>query len=138
MDYTYLLGLAVILLSTKLFGLATEKIHMPQVVGALLAGILLGPSGLGILENEGDVLAFDKAFLGKTGDETGIAVIQRRMCGKLRHTDGDHIVSHGGGGEGEQHCDSHKQGNDLAGDGGLRHDGVPSFLFSSHLVSSLE
>lgn len=51
MDYTYLLGLAVILLSTKLFGLATEKIHMPQVVGALLAGILLGPSGLGILEN---------------------------------------------------------------------------------------
>ena len=51
MDYTYLLGLAVILLSTKLFGLATEKIHMPQVVGALLAGILLGPSGLGILES---------------------------------------------------------------------------------------
>lgn len=51
MDYTYLLGLAIILLSTKLFGLATEKIHMPQVVGALLAGIILGPSGMGILEN---------------------------------------------------------------------------------------
>lgn len=51
MDYTYLLGLAIILLSTKLFGLVTEKIHMPQVVGALLAGIILGPSGIGILEN---------------------------------------------------------------------------------------
>ena len=51
MDYTYLLGLAIILLSTKLFGLVTEKIHMPQVVGALLAGIILGPSGVGILEN---------------------------------------------------------------------------------------
>ena len=51
MEYTYLLGLAIILLSTKLFGLVTEKIHMPQVVGALLAGIILGPSGIGILEN---------------------------------------------------------------------------------------
>jgi len=51
LDYTYLLLLAVILLSTKLFGLATEKIHMPQVVGALLAGIILGPSGAGMLES---------------------------------------------------------------------------------------
>lgn len=50
-DYTFLLLLALILLSTKVFGLATEKIHMPQVVGALLAGIILGPSGLGVLES---------------------------------------------------------------------------------------
>ena len=51
MDYTYLLLLAIILLSTKVLGLVTEKIHMPQVVGALLAGILLGPSGLGVLQS---------------------------------------------------------------------------------------
>ena len=51
MDYTYLLLLAIILLSTKVFGLVTEKIHMPQVVGALLAGIILGPSGIGVLES---------------------------------------------------------------------------------------
>ncbi len=51
MDYTYLLLLAIILLSTKLLGLVTEKIHMPQVVGALLAGIILGPSGFGVLES---------------------------------------------------------------------------------------
>lgn len=51
LDYTYLLLLAVILMSTKLFGLATQKIHLPQVVGALLAGIILGPSGLGFLES---------------------------------------------------------------------------------------
>lgn len=50
-EYTYLLLLAIILLSTKVFGLATEKIHMPQVVGALLAGIILGPSGFGVLES---------------------------------------------------------------------------------------
>ena len=51
LDYTFLLLLAIILLFTKLFGLATEKIHMPQVVGALLAGIILGPSGFGVLES---------------------------------------------------------------------------------------
>lgn len=47
---TYLL-LALILISTKILGLATEKIHMPQVVGALLAGIILGPSGFGVLQS---------------------------------------------------------------------------------------
>ncbi len=50
-SYSYLLILAIILLSTKIFGLATERIHMPQVVGALLAGIILGPSGFGVLES---------------------------------------------------------------------------------------
>ena len=50
-SYTYLLLLALILLSTKVLGLATEKIHMPQVVGALLAGIILGPSCFGVLQS---------------------------------------------------------------------------------------
>ena len=50
-SYTYLLLLALVLLSTKVFGLLTEKVHMPQVVGALLAGIILGPSGFGVLES---------------------------------------------------------------------------------------
>lgn len=48
-SYKYLLDLAVILLSTKVLGLATRKVQMPQVVGALLAGVLLGPAMLGIL-----------------------------------------------------------------------------------------
>ena len=51
MDYTYLLLLACVLLSTKVLGLISETVHMPQVVGALLAGIILGPSGLGVMES---------------------------------------------------------------------------------------
>lgn len=51
MEYTYLLVLALILLSTKILGVASAKIHMPQVVGALLAGIILGPSGLGLMQS---------------------------------------------------------------------------------------
>lgn len=37
--YKYLLDLAIILLCTKALGLATRKVQMPQVVGALLAGV---------------------------------------------------------------------------------------------------
>ncbi|MBO4693489.1 MAG: cation:proton antiporter [Clostridia bacterium] len=53
--YGYLLAIALILLFTKLFGIASAKVHMPQVVGALVAGVLLGPSCLGLLE-ESDFL----------------------------------------------------------------------------------
>lgn len=48
-SYSYLLDLALILLSTKVFGLLTRRVRLPQVVGALLAGLILGPACLGIL-----------------------------------------------------------------------------------------
>lgn len=50
MDYGFLLDLALILLSTKVLGLITRRFHMPQVVGALLAGLILGPALLGWLK----------------------------------------------------------------------------------------
>ena len=45
----FLLDLAIILLSTKAMGLLTKRFHLPQVVGALLAGLLLGPAVSGVL-----------------------------------------------------------------------------------------
>lgn len=50
MDYEFLKFLALILLSTKLFGLVTRRFKLPQVVGALLAGIILGPGCLGLIQ----------------------------------------------------------------------------------------
>lgn len=47
--YKFLLDLALILLSTKLLGLITRKFNMPQVVGALLAGLILGPGMLDVI-----------------------------------------------------------------------------------------
>lgn len=49
MNYDYLLYLAVILISTKLLGLVTRKANMPQVVGALIAGLVLGPACLNLV-----------------------------------------------------------------------------------------
>ena len=48
-SYEFLFDIAVILIATKFLGLLTNRFHMPQVVGALLAGIILGPSVLGLV-----------------------------------------------------------------------------------------
>lgn len=58
MDYSFLLWIAIILVSTKILGLASQKVNMPQVVGALLAGVILGPSVLNVISNTGDAASF--------------------------------------------------------------------------------
>lgn len=50
MQYKYLLDLALILLSTKVLGLFSQRFRLPHVVGALIAGLLLGPAVLGIIQ----------------------------------------------------------------------------------------
>lgn len=49
MNYNFLLSIAIILLSTKFLSRVSQKVNMPQVVGALLAGLILGPSVLGLI-----------------------------------------------------------------------------------------
>ena len=51
-SYDFLLTIAIILLFTKIFGLTSERVHMPQVVGALVAGVILGPTCLGLVGGE--------------------------------------------------------------------------------------
>lgn len=50
MDYTFLFSIALILISTKILGLITKRFQMPQVVGALAAGVILGPAVFGLLQ----------------------------------------------------------------------------------------
>lgn len=50
MAYKYLLDIALILLSTKVLGLFSQKLRMPQVVGALVAGLILGPACLNLIQ----------------------------------------------------------------------------------------
>ncbi len=54
-SYEFLLIISIILISTKVLGLFSRKIHMPQVVGALIAGVILGPSVLNLV-GESDFL----------------------------------------------------------------------------------
>ncbi len=62
MGIEFLVDLAIILLSTKALGVLTRKFQLPQVVGALLAGLILGPAVLGIIH--GSTLIHDLAEIG--------------------------------------------------------------------------
>ena len=46
MDYTILRDLAIIIIFAKFFGLLARRVKAPQVVGEIIAGLLIGPSVL--------------------------------------------------------------------------------------------
>jgi len=52
-----LLALAAILIAAKLLGALAQRIGQPAVLGELLAGVLLGPSVLRVLDPAGPILA---------------------------------------------------------------------------------
>lgn len=55
LSYECFLDLAVILIAAKLFGILFRKLRLPQVVGVLVAGLVIGPNMLGLV-NESDFL----------------------------------------------------------------------------------
>lgn len=61
-DYSFLLQIAIILLVTKVLSIFTKRISLPQIVGALAAGIILGPMVLDVVERND--LIIDLAELG--------------------------------------------------------------------------
>ncbi len=57
--HSNLTGIAVVVLAALLCGIAMERLRQPALVGYILAGVLLGPSGFAMVENRSqiDVLA---------------------------------------------------------------------------------
>lgn len=47
---SYFKDLAIILIAAKLFGLGAKKLKAPQVAGQIVAGLLIGPSVLGLVQ----------------------------------------------------------------------------------------
>lgn len=54
--YEIFKDLAIIVIAAKLFGILARKLHAPQVVGEIAAGLIIGPSVLGIV-NQTDFLS---------------------------------------------------------------------------------
>lgn len=50
-SYGFILDIGIILLATKFLSMLSKRAKMPQVVGALLAGLILGPACLGVVDN---------------------------------------------------------------------------------------
>ena len=69
-SYKLFLDLAIILVAAKLFGLLARKVHAPQVVGEIVAGLIIGPNVLGLV-NQSDFLV-EMAEIG--------VILLRRFC----------------------------------------------------------
>ena len=50
MEYSILRDLAIIVIAAKFCGLLARKIKVPQVAGEIIAGLLIGPSVLGLVQ----------------------------------------------------------------------------------------
>lgn len=50
-NFTIFRDLAIIIVAAKFFGLLARKCHAPQVVGEIIAGLILGPCVLGLVQN---------------------------------------------------------------------------------------
>ena len=48
-NLSFLLDVALILITAKVFGIIARKLHAPEVVGEIIAGLLIGPAVLGIV-----------------------------------------------------------------------------------------
>ena len=51
MDYKFLLDIGLIILFVKIFSMITAKIHMPKMLGGLVAGVILGPAVFHIIQS---------------------------------------------------------------------------------------
>ncbi|AOR23789.1 cation:proton antiporter [Clostridium taeniosporum] len=71
-SYHFLFDLALILLTTKVLGIANKRFQLPQVVGALMAGVLFGPTVFNLLH--------ETEFLTKLSE---IGVIVLMFCAGL-------------------------------------------------------
>lgn len=60
MEYKYLLDIGLIILSVKIFTIITQKIKMPKVLGGLIAGVILGPAVLNVVQNSTILEALSK------------------------------------------------------------------------------
>ena len=56
--YSVFRNLAIIMLSAKFFGLVARKLHAPQVVGEIIAGLLIGPCLLGLVHTSDTIEIF--------------------------------------------------------------------------------
>lgn len=84
LSFHFLLDLAIILASTKVLGIITKRIQMPQVVGALLAGLILGPAVFNVIADQGFIKQLAEVgvivLMFSAGLETNLNELKK--CGK--------------------------------------------------------
>ena len=102
-SYSIFRDLAIIIIFAKVFGIIARKCKAPQVVGEIIAGLLIGPSVLGLVQQSDFLIQMAEigVILRRTGDESegsdedGICGISDRMHGCICSFGRRNIVVHG-------------------------------------------
>lgn len=105
-EYRFLFDIALILTLTKALGLFSKKISLPPVVGALIAGIVLGPVGFNIVQQTGTITSLAEigviVLMFQAGLETDIKELKNSgaaafiiaVCGVIVPLVGGFAVAH--------------------------------------------
>jgi hypothetical protein len=73
---SFFLQMAVILIACRLVGLVARKIGQPQVVGGMIAGVMVGPALLGLFWPEPATLVFTRGSRGVL--EAGVSRLEEK------------------------------------------------------------
>ena len=100
-DTRLLLFIALILLSTKILAIFMKHIHLPQVIGALAAGVLLGPAVFNLIEPNETISAIAEfgviLLLFSAGMETDFRQLRNSLKSSLVISTLGVVVALGGG-----------------------------------------
>ena len=100
-DTRLLLFIALILLSTKVLAIFMKHIHLPQVIGALAAGVLLGPAAFNLIEPNETISAIAEfgviLLLFSAGMETDFRQLRSSLKSSLVISALGVVVALGGG-----------------------------------------
>ena len=82
--YLFFRDLAIILIAAKFFGLIARKLKAPQVVGEIIAGLLIGPSLLGVVQLSDTISVFAEIgvilLMFSTGLGTNLKQLMKAGC----------------------------------------------------------
>ena len=100
-DPQLFLAIALILLSTKALSIFMSRVHLPQVIGALLAGIILGPAVFGLIQANETIVAIAEIgviiLLFAAGMETDFRELRKSFKASLLVSLIGIVVALGGG-----------------------------------------
>jgi len=100
-DTNLLLFIALILLATKVLAIFMKHIHLPQVIGALAAGVLLGPAAFNLIEPNETISAIAEIgvilLLFSAGMETDFRQLRNSLKSSLTISALGVVMALGGG-----------------------------------------
>lgn len=87
--YSVFRDLAIIILSAKFFGLVARKCKAPQVVGEIIAGLLIGPCILNLVQTSDAISTFAEIGVVMLMFTTGLGTNLKELikAGPHRHPD---------------------------------------------------